>query len=688
MKRDRTVSGRGDGGTLPTLAGPVETAMTPEATAPNQIDVLAAEPPVSAGPANAEAQESRAWLAAIVESSEDAIIGKTLQGQITSWNAGATRLFGYTPEEAIGRPVTMLFPEDRKAEEVEILSRVSRGERVEHFETERVGKDGRRIDISLTVSPVRDAAGRIIGVSKIARNITQRKHAEQALHESEERFRNMADYAPVLIWLNGINGCEYVNREYLHFLGCTFEEVRGDRWRDFLHPDDAAGYVAEYSQAVERRKPFTARCRLRRADGQYRWMLSTGVPRFTRDGSMLGYVGCSMDITDQERARQMLEEQQAVLEDAVVARTAELEQSNQRLRLAERMASLGTLSAGLGHDMGNLLVPVRIRLESLSRASLPQDLREDIEAIRTSAEYLQRLANGLRMLAIDPGRSTSGEVTLLSAWWNDVAVLLKSALPRGINIASRLPDGECWVPMSRAALTQVIFNLAQNAGDAMRARGSGSVTVWAELQADEVRIGVTDDGPGMTDEVKRRCMEPFFTTKTRGFSTGLGLVLVYGLVRDAGGSVHIDSAPGRGATFTLRLPAASTRRVNMDGERSRRAVVDLKNPRLRAFVAAELRSLAYDVTLGRDRADGVDLFVVEDLDDSQDVRTDATVVLVGGLHSTNRSRASVVLDPNVGPREIREALRGLAVAAERAPLQRVDSVSKVPRGIHVSEVAS
>ena len=132
-------------------------------------------------------EEVQALLAAIVESSEDAIVSKTLEGKILSWNAGAERIFGYTADEAIGRPITLIIPPERIDEETSILERIRRGERIEHFETVRVAKHGRRIDISLTISPVRDAAGRIVGVSKVARDITERKQAEEALREADRR---------------------------------------------------------------------------------------------------------------------------------------------------------------------------------------------------------------------------------------------------------------------------------------------------------------------------------------------------------------------------------------------------------------------------------------------------------------------------------------------------------------------
>ena len=138
------------------------------------------------------AEEAQARLAAIVESSEDAIVSKTLDGVITSWNQGAERLFGYTAAEAVGQPITLIIPPERLDEEPAILERLRRGERVEHFETVRVAKDGRRLDISLTISPVRDGSGRIIGASKIARDITERKRAEAALREQARLLREVA----------------------------------------------------------------------------------------------------------------------------------------------------------------------------------------------------------------------------------------------------------------------------------------------------------------------------------------------------------------------------------------------------------------------------------------------------------------------------------------------------------------
>src|SRR3954469_9970882 len=178
---------------------------------------------------NAEELSSR--LAAIVASSDDAIISKNLEGIIVTWNEGATRIFGYTPEEVIGKSITILIPRERLDEEPAILAQLRAGQRVDHYETVRVRKDGSCVDISLTISPVRNAAGEIVGASKIARDITQQKRAEAALRVSNERFRLMADSAPVLIWIaDHTKGRHWFNKRWLEFTGRSALQESGFGW--------------------------------------------------------------------------------------------------------------------------------------------------------------------------------------------------------------------------------------------------------------------------------------------------------------------------------------------------------------------------------------------------------------------------------------------------------------------------
>ncbi len=265
-------------------------------------------------------QEALLQLAEIVKSSDDAIIGKTPDGIIRSWNAGAERIYGYRAEEVIGRPISLLCPPNRPDEIPAMLERIRRGEHVRNFETVRRRKDGKKIDVSLTISPVKDAAGRIVGVSSIARDITERKRIEAALRESEARFHMMADTAPVMVWMAGPDTqCTFVNKRWLEFTGRTLEQELGDAWISGVHPSDMRRCLDTYLSAFQTEQPFTMEYRLRRADGQYRWVLDTGIPLFEADGTFAGFIGSCMDLTErkemEDQLRKALKEKESLLRE-------------------------------------------------------------------------------------------------------------------------------------------------------------------------------------------------------------------------------------------------------------------------------------------------------------------------------------------------------------------------------------
>lgn len=277
-------------------------------------------------------QDKIAMLGAIVESSDDAIVSKTLEGIVTSWNESAERIFGYSEEEMIGQPISKIIPVDRLEEEPRILDQLKNGKHVPHFETKRVRKDGILLDISLTLSPIKNAEGVIIGASKIARDITSQKEAEFLLKESEERFRTLIDVAPVLVWMSGTDKQYYFfNKSWLDFTGRTMEEESGDGWSEGVHPDDMRECFAIYSEAFDAREAFYMEYRLRRHDGEYRWISDKGIPRFSPDGTFLGYIGGCMDINDQKDFTIELERQ-------VKERTEELKGSNLELKQQKEFA--------------------------------------------------------------------------------------------------------------------------------------------------------------------------------------------------------------------------------------------------------------------------------------------------------------------------------------------------------------
>ena len=254
------------------------------------------------------------WLAAIIESATDAIISKTLEGIITSWNKGAEGIFGYTAAEVIGKPVTILIPADHADEEPAILQRLRKGERIEHYETVRVRKDGSLVDISLTVSPIRGPGGTIVGASKIARDITERKLAAARLAQSEQQLRLVTDNAPVFIaYCDRDMRFRFVNRAYAERFGLTPDEVVGRRIPDVLgdeafeairpYVDEAlAGQRVEFETDV----PYDTIGR-RHMQVQY-------VPQVGDDGWVPGYVAVISDITERRRSEEELREQAEIID--------------------------------------------------------------------------------------------------------------------------------------------------------------------------------------------------------------------------------------------------------------------------------------------------------------------------------------------------------------------------------------
>jgi hypothetical protein len=244
-----------------------------------------------------------------------------------------------------------------------------------------------------------------------------------------------------------------------------------------------------------------------------------------------------------------------------------------------------------------------MRLSSLEHMSLPEPAREDITAICEACEYLKRLSRGLRLFAMSPDDShAAGETTDLLSWWSEVAPFLRNALPRPIQFDGNVTAGLPEVCISPHLLTQAIYNLVQNAGDAMRELSSGRVTLEARPADDgrHIVLSVADNGPGMSEEVLRRCMEPFYTTKSRGISTGLGLALVRGAVYNAGGSIEVQSQPGKGTTFHVSLRAALRSECDEApaDETPRAACISLRDPRLAAYVSSILRALKVSPVTG------------------------------------------------------------------------------------------
>lgn len=246
---------------------------------------------------------SSALLAAIVESSSDAIVGKTLNGTVRSWNAAAERMFGYRADEIVGRSIRLLIPEGRQSEEDRILATVVRGERIEPFETVRLKKDGHELRVSVTVSPVRDATGHVIAASKIARDITEQANLRDQLEVTRERFNLLADNISQLAWIaDGSGWIFWYNKRWYEYTGTTLEQMQGWGWKDVHHPEHVDRVVRRISHSWETGEPWEDTFPLRGANGQYRWFLSRARPIRDASGKLLYWFGTNTDVTAQRIA--------------------------------------------------------------------------------------------------------------------------------------------------------------------------------------------------------------------------------------------------------------------------------------------------------------------------------------------------------------------------------------------------
>ena len=483
-------------------------------------------------------EEDLRRLASIVTCSDDAIIGKTLEGIITSWNAGAERIYGYSPKEAIGRPVSMLVPINHQSEIPEMLERLKRGEIVDHFETLRVRKDGKEFNIEITASPIRDAMERVVGASTIGRDISERKRHERDLPRLAALVES-SDDAIIGKTLDGIITDWNIGAQRIY--GYSSAEIVGKSINTIFSPD----HYAEITEMMERikcgesvEKSDTIRVR---QDGKKIHVALTLSPIKDSVGQVVGVSTVARDITESKHLEQVL-------------------------RQAQKMEAVRRLAGGVAHDFNNLLGVILGYSELLlNRPGLNDPQRKDVEEIQKAGIRAALLTR--QLLAFSRKQVLQPKVLNLNAVVAGAEKLLQRLIGENIELRVVLNPAIGRVKADAGQLEQIIMNLAVNSRGAMPAGGKLTIETSnveldqqyaaqhaSTLPGSHVMLAVTDTGCGMDVKTKAHIFEPFFTTKEAGKGTGLGLATVYGIVEQSGGSVWVYTEPGIGTTFKIYLP--------------------------------------------------------------------------------------------------------------------------------------
>ena len=404
-------------------------------------------------------------------------------------------------------------------------------------------------------------------VAEIAWDAVERASAVVAVRESEEKFRGIANSIDQMIWSTQPDGYhDYYNERWYEFTGVPHGSTDGDGWNNMFHPDDQDRARAVWDRCLATGEPFRIEYRLKHRGGGYRWVLGRAQPVRDAAGRISRWFGTCTDIQEIVDAREVLARSRAELEAAVDDRTRALMAAEERLRHAQKMEAVGQLTGGIAHDFNNMLAVVIGALDLMGRrlgedrADLRRYLDAAADGATRAAQLTQRLLAFSRQSPLDPKPVDA------SAMVSDMLDLLSRTLGEHIRIEPVLAPDLWWIEVDSNQLENALLNLSVNARDAMPGGGAlvletANVTIDADsgrafdiAPGDYVHISVTDTGSGMSNDVAAKAFDPFFTTKGVGKGTGLGLSQVFGFVRQSGGSVKLESVPGRGTTVRLYLP--------------------------------------------------------------------------------------------------------------------------------------
>jgi two-component system sensor kinase FixL len=490
-------------------------------------------------------QLSKARLAAIVASSDDAIIGKTIDGIVTDWNSAAQKIFGYSPEEIIGKSIALLLPPGLEDEERQILAKIREGEKIDHFETRRLCKDGKIIDVSVTISPVYDNEGMLIGASKVARDITAGRAAQRALREREAHLQSVLDTVPdamIVIDTRGIMQSFSATAERL--FGFQPEEVVGHNV-SMLMPEPYRsqhdGYLARYLATGERRIIGIGRLVVgRRKDGStFPMELSVGE---MRSGDRRFFTGFLRDISERQETQKRLQDLQS------------------ELIFMSRFTALGEMASTFAHELNQPLAAAANYMNAARRLIASQQREETQEisaAMEGASDQMLRAGQIIKRMRdfVARGESDQRPEDLRKLIEEASALALIGVKQTGTRVSFDFDPRTGMVLADKIQVQQVILNLMRNAIEAMEDAERRELVVSTRVTDSEtVEVAVADTGSGIAPEVAAKLFQPFVTTKRQGM--GVGLSISRTIIEGHGGRLWAESNPVGGTIFRLTLKRA------------------------------------------------------------------------------------------------------------------------------------